>query len=62
LKEYKGWLLDLYAQKDGVILWIVGDDGKPHSFAQLFQITFYVSGPFHRLRQLWKFLREKPVH
>lgn len=24
-------------------------------------MTFYASGAFHRLRQLWKFLREKPV-
>ncbi len=24
-------------------------------------ITFYVGGLFHRLRQLWKFLRDKPV-
>ena len=59
MKEYTGWLLDLYAQKDGVTLWIVGKDKKPHSFVQDFQITFYVGGPFHRLRQLWKFLREK---
>jgi DNA polymerase-2 len=61
LKEYTGWLLDLYACKDGVTLWIVGEDKKPHSFTQAFQITFYVGGSFHRLRQLWKFLREKPV-
>ena len=33
-----------------------------HSFTQPFQITFYVGGPFHRLRQLWKFLREKEKH
>jgi DNA polymerase II len=61
IKEYTGWLFDLYAQKDGIVLWLVGEDKKPRSFTQSFQITFYVGGPFHRLRELWKFLREKPV-
>src|SRR5687768_722716 len=62
MKEYTGWLLDLYSHpKHGIILWIAGEDKKPHSFTQQFPITFYVSGPFHRLRQLWKFLQEKPV-
>lgn len=62
MKEFTGWLFDLYAHpRHGVVLWIVGDDQKPHSFTQSFPIKFYVSGPSHRLRQLWKFLREKPV-
>ena len=62
MKEYTGWLFDLYAHpKQGIVLWIVGEDGKPHSFTQPFQVTFYVGGPFYRLRQLWKFLQTKPV-
>jgi DNA polymerase II len=62
MKEYSGWLFDLYTHpRWGIVLWIVGDDKKPHSFTQPFQITFYVSGPFHRLRQLWKFVKDKPV-
>src|SRR5919109_1749838 len=62
MKEFTGWLFDVYAHpKDGIILWLIGEDQKPHSFTQAFDITFYVGGPFHRLRQLWKFLREKPV-
>ncbi|HXQ35925.1 MAG TPA: hypothetical protein VN843_18055, partial [Anaerolineales bacterium] len=64
MKEYTGWLFDLYAhQKQGIILWVVGEDRKPHSFHQQFPITFYAGGPFHRLRQLWKFLKDeqKPV-
>jgi DNA polymerase II len=61
MKEYTGWFFDLYANKDGIVLWLVGDDQKPHCFTQPFSITFYVGGPFHRLRQLWKYLRDKPV-
>jgi DNA polymerase II len=60
MKEFTGWLFDVYAHpKDGVILWLVGEDKRAHSFKQPFQIKFYASGPVHRLRQLWKFLREK---
>jgi DNA polymerase II len=61
VKEYTGWLFDLYAQKDGIVLWLVGEDNRPHSFNQPFPISFYAGGPFHRLRQLWKYLRERPV-
>jgi DNA polymerase-2 len=61
MREYIGWLFDLYAQKEGITLWLVGEDQKPYSFTQPFQVTFYVGGPFHRLRELWKFLRMKSV-
>ena len=61
MKEYTGWLFDLYIQKGHLVLWIAGEDHKPRSFTQSFSITFYVGGPFHRLRQLWKFLLERPV-
>jgi DNA polymerase-2 len=62
MKEYTGWLFDLYAHpRQGIVLWLVGEDKKPHSFVQPFQITFYVGGPFHRLRQLWKFLKDRAV-
>ena len=62
MKEYTGWLFDLYPNaKHGITVWLLGEDGKSHSFTQEFSITFYVGGPFHRLRQLWKTLQEKPV-
>ena len=62
LKEYTGWLFDLYAHpRHGLVLWIIGEDKKPYSFNQPFTVTFYVSGPFHRLRQLWRFLQGKPA-
>lgn len=61
MKEFLGWLFDLYAHKDGVMVWLLGEDRKSHSFTQPFPVTFYAGGPFHRLRQLWKFLQEKPV-
>ena len=62
MKEYTGWLFDLYDNPEhGITVWLLGEDGKSHSFTQEFSITFYVGGPFHRLRQLWKTLQEKSV-
>jgi DNA polymerase II len=59
MKEYTGWLFDLYDNpKHGITVWLLGEDGKSHSFTQEFIITFYVAGSVHRLRQLWKYLKE----
>ena len=64
MKKYTGWLFDLYPDLQSMawtvwITWV--EDGKSHSFTQEFSITFYVAGPVHRLRQLWKYLQEKQV-
>jgi DNA polymerase II len=62
MKNYTGWLIDLYAHpKKGVVLWLAGEDGTRHFFSQDFETAFYISGPFPRLREVWKFLRSKPV-
>jgi len=62
MSEYTGWLLDLYAHpSDGVVLWLVGQDGKRYSFHQDFPVTFYAGGPFPRLRELWQFLAPQPA-
>ena len=60
--ELTGWLLDLFADpQDGVILWLLGDDGKRHRLLQDFPITFYAAGPAVRLRELWRFLEQQPI-
>ena len=57
----KGWLLDLYPDAtDGLVLWLLGTDGRRHRLYHNFPITLYASGPFPRLRQLWRFLKEHP--
>jgi DNA polymerase-2 len=62
MSEYTGWLLDLYAHpSEGVVLWLLGQDGKRTSFHQDFPVTFYAGGPFPRLRELWRFLAPKPA-
>ena len=62
MKEYTGWLFDLYSNPGhSITVWLLSEDGISHSFEQEFNITFYMGGPFHRLRQLWKTLRKKQV-
>jgi len=53
-----GWLLDIYPDKHGAVLWLLGDDGERHCLHQPFPVTFYAAGPSHLLRQLWKYLSE----
>ena len=60
MKKYVGWLFDLYAHPTkGVVLWLVGEDGKPYSFYQAFETVFYARGSNGRLHDLGVFLRKK---
>ena len=60
--ERRGWLLDLYEDReDGLVLWLLGEDGLRYRLRQSFPITFYAAGPFPRLRQLWRYLQARPV-
>lgn len=43
--------------QDGVILWLLGDDGVRYRLHQSFPITFYAAGPAVRLRVLWRYLQ-----
>ena len=60
--ERRGWLLDLYEDReDGLVLWLLGEDGLRYRLRQSFPTTFYAAGPFPRLRQLWRYLQARPV-
>lgn len=60
MKQYTGWLFDLYAHPTkGVALWLVGEDGKPYNFYQDFEIVFYARGSDTGLHDLGVFLRKK---
>ncbi len=55
--ETTGWLIDLYADhRDGLVLWLLGEDGVRLRLHQPFPITFYAAGPSADLRELWRFL------
>lgn len=62
MKEYTGWLIDLYMHpRRGVVLWLASADGKRHRFQQDFATVFHAGGPAGRLRELCRKLRGKPV-
>ena len=60
MTELVGWLLDLYGHPDdGVVVWLLGDDGERHRLHQPFPIAFYAAGETETLRSLWRFLEER---
>ncbi|MBI5078321.1 MAG: hypothetical protein HZB11_03115, partial [Candidatus Yonathbacteria bacterium] len=60
MKKYSGWLFDLYEHPTkGVVLWLVGEDGKRSSFYQDFETVFYARGPVEKLHDLGIFIRGK---
>ena len=67
MAELSGWLLDVYAGSqgaapaDGVVLWLLGEDGQRHRLHQSLPVTFYAAGPAARLRALWHYLEVQPV-
>ncbi len=61
MTEAIGWLLDVYAEEDGITLWVLAEDGERLHLRMDFDITLYVAGEFSLLRQAWKYLRKKNV-
>ncbi len=62
MREYTGWLFDIYARPDhGIALWLVGEDGKPHCFHQDFEMVFYAGGSASRLRELCRSIKDRGV-
>lgn len=57
MTRFIGWLLDAYGHhEEGVVIWLLGEDGNRHRLRHRFAVTFYASGPFPMLRKLWKHL------
>lgn len=62
MTEITGWLLDVYEDAhEGVILWLLGEDGARHRLRHDFPVTFFAAGAAARLRQLWGYLRKQPI-
>ncbi|MBI5933867.1 MAG: hypothetical protein HY867_09180 [Chloroflexi bacterium] len=61
MDEVIGWLLDVYADEDGLILWLLTDDDHRLRLRMNFPVTFYAAGDFGLLRQAWLFLKNENV-
>jgi DNA polymerase-2 len=61
MDEVTGWLLDLYEDGGrGLAMWVITDDDRRVCLHQSFPVRFFVSGPFPRLRELWRWLLDRP--
>lgn len=59
---HTGWLLQTYpGPEQGMTVWFIDVDGSRRRLQIDLQVTFYASGPFPRLRQLWRELRRQPI-
>lgn len=59
--EITGWLLDLYDHPaEGVVFWLLGEDGRRLRLHHPFPAGFYAAGPAARLRELWRFIAAQP--
>lgn len=56
-----GWLIDLYPNETGLVLWLLADSGERLPLRMDFPVTFYAAGDFSVLRQVWRYLKEKDV-
>ncbi len=60
--EVRGWLLDLYPNSNGgIILWLMGEDGRRYQLYQNFPVTFFAAGKNKQLREAWQCLQSQPV-
>ena len=60
MAEYQGWYLDVNAHpKEGIVFWMICEDGERRKFRQRFPVAFYVTGELYRLRQIWRYLRKR---
>jgi DNA polymerase-2 len=60
--EHTGWLLDIYAHpQDGVVVWLLDEDGSRRRLRHDFPVSFYAAGPAGQLQALQRFLEAKPI-
>jgi len=55
--SFSGWLLSIYPdEQDGVVLWVLGDDGIRRRLTHSFLSTFYVGGEQGAIRKVASYL------
>jgi len=45
----EGWIFDVYPSSDGMILWVIDDQGHPHRVRHTYAPTLYVAGSHNEL-------------
>src|SRR3972149_2512359 len=61
-RELRGWLLDVYPDREeGVIVWIIGDDGHRYRLTQDFSATFCVRGDEKAINAVYAYLEKQKL-
>ena len=61
MSDLTGWLLDVYPDETGSVVWLLAQDGQRRRLTHHFPVTFYAAGAFADLRRLWIVLRNHPL-
>jgi DNA polymerase-2 len=54
-----GWLFDAYPAGQGMTVWMIDANGRPHALQDSFNPAFYIHGPREQLRAAWRTLRRQ---
>ncbi len=57
MQQLTGWLFDVYAQGDGVRVWLIDDEGVMHHLSDRLHPAFFVGGSPAELRRVCEWLR-----
>src|SRR5262249_9444809 len=60
MTRLRGWLLDVYPAQDGMVVWLLGEDGRRLRTVDPFVPTFYLTASPSTLGPLLKLLRHAP--
>jgi DNA polymerase-2 len=56
MRRLTGWLFDVYAQGDGVSVWLIDDDGVAHHLRDHLRPSFFVGGSVAELRRVCEWI------
>src|SRR3990170_1640300 len=54
--EQRGWLFDVYPSSEGMVLWVITEEGERLKLIDSFHPTFYFDGPSNELRKVFLLL------
>src|SRR3972149_1735053 len=57
----RGWLFDVYPAEEGMVLWFLDADSRPHRLSTGYRPAFYAAGPRATLDRLGRLLRGRRI-
>jgi len=60
MTRIRGWLLDVYPAQNGMVVWLLGEDGRRFRAIDPFAPAFYLAAPTARLDHVLRLLQRRP--